>query len=105
MKSIRLKTIGVILGLFVLVIALSFLKVLIGEKPAFAQTTVTKLCGVVVRGDWHDTVSVPARWNTGSCLNFQKSIGGTQFRLGCAFSNSFSWGATGGGTPNPNCGW
>ncbi|HLP91668.1 MAG TPA: hypothetical protein VK184_24165 [Nostocaceae cyanobacterium] len=100
-----MKKIGLILGVFVLVIALSFLKTFTGSDSAFAQTRGTKLCGVVVRGDWHDSVSVPSGWNSGTCLNFKNSIGGTEYRLGCAFNRSFSWGSPGGGTPRPNCGW
>jgi len=100
-----MKRIGVLAGLVLLTVVLSLVSVFGDSRTVTAQSTGPKLCSVVVPGNWRDTFSVPLGWNSGTCLNFRNSVKATEYQLGCAFSNGFSWGSFGGGTPNPNCGW
>jgi hypothetical protein len=100
-----MRKIGIIVGLVLLAVVFSLSSVLVDSRTAIAQTTTSKLCSVVVGGNWRDTFSVPSGWNAGTCLNFKNAVRANDYQLACAFNNSFSWGAVNGGTPNPNCGW
>jgi hypothetical protein len=71
-----------------------------------AISTPVKLCSGVLGGQFRDTITVPDAWKAGTCQAFAYSVGTTAYQLGCANTNSFSWGAIDGGTPNDNsCNW
>jgi hypothetical protein len=71
-----------------------------------------KVCAVAdqdpVEPWWNATV-VPDGWTKATCQNWSNSLPGapsvSSYRLGCVFTNSYSWGSLGGGTPPSNCGW
>lgn len=76
--------------------------------PGTGTATHKKLCSAVhtLNLDWRDTVIVSDDWNAATCKTFAKSLGLTQYQLGCANSNSFSWGDRNGSSPGENqCGW
>jgi hypothetical protein len=64
-----------------------------------------KFCRATVPGMFSFSTLVPSSWTSGTCSNFMASAGALQFQLGCIFENNFSIGTSGGGIPNPNCGW
>jgi hypothetical protein len=101
----QMKRIGVLAGLVLLTVVLSLVSVLGDSRTVTAQFTGSKLCSVIVGGDWRDTFSVPSGWTRNTCRIFRNSVGAYDYQLGCAFSNGFSWGSGGGGTPSQNCGW
>jgi len=69
-------------------------------------TTPVKLCSGVHAFSWRQTMLVPDNWKAATCQNFANSIGLTEYQLGCANPNSFSWGNMHGSTPADNqCGW
>src|SRR5437016_1762073 len=78
--------------------------------PTFADTTkahstalattsgisgAVKLCSGVLAPHWRDTITVPDSFTSEGCRGFAASIGTSQHQLGCAHSNSISWGAFG----------
>lgn len=69
-----------------------------------------KMCSVTstaAGSPYRDTILVPAGWTAVTCQNWANSVepGPHSWQLGCIFTNSFSWGAAGGGIPPSNCGW
>jgi hypothetical protein len=76
----------------------------VGETTQ-ALTGVHKICSGVDDGNFRDSIEVDDGWSTTTCLGWARSIGGGDWQMGCLFSNGFSWGATNGGIPSPNCGW
>jgi len=76
--------------------------------PGTGTATPRKLCSAVhsLNLDWRDTVAVSDDWNAETCKTFARSLGLTQYQLGCANPNSFSWGDRNGSPPGDNrCGW
>ncbi len=94
----------VVLVTVLVVVALTLAK-FFSSEPVMAQTTTMKICSVFISGNWRDTVTVPSGWRTGTCLNYKNTVRATSYQVGCVFNNSYSFGAVGGGTPSPNCGW
>ena|SRR5690349_24294287 len=77
-------------------------------QTAQALTGFHKLCSAVVSDKFRDTIEVDDTWSASTCFWWANSVtvGTGTFQLGCLFTNSFSWGAPGGGAPSPsNCGW
>lgn len=70
-----------------------------------ALTGTHKVCSAVVPGNFRDSIEVDNGWSAFTCLGWVQSVGGTAWQLGCLFTNGFSWGASNGGIPGPNCGW
>jgi hypothetical protein len=64
-----------------------------------------KLCKVLGRKKWRDTVVVPQTWSVGLCADYMKKTGGTTYQLGCIFADRTTLGKEGGTHPEPNCGW
>jgi hypothetical protein len=70
-----------------------------------------KVCSGFVAGVFRDSIPVPGTWTSQMCLVYAKSVGGTQWQLGCMGQNEFHWAAaqatsdTGPAIPAPNCGW
>lgn len=68
-----------------------------------------KACSIVsiATGDsWRDILLVPSDWTAGACDSLRNDFGtGGYYQLFCVFENTYSFGAPGGGIPNPNCGW
>ena len=76
--------------------------------PGVGTATPEKLCSAVhpLTFNWRDTVIVPDDWSSETCKTFAKSLGLSQYQLGCANSNSFSWGDRNGSSPaDDQCHW
>ena len=77
----------------------------------------TKMCSVVLAGEWRDTIPVPQGWTVQDCYNFARALTAQYYQLACVFDGGpgFSFGSNGraaanlavqrGGVPEPNCGW
>ena len=71
-----------------------------------------KVCSGLVPGVFRDSIPVPNTWNSAMCLLYAKSVGATQWQLGCMGQSEFHWASsaqpvtdTGPVIPAPNCGW
>lgn len=74
-------------------------------NPAGGITSPVKLCSAIGAA-WRDTLVVPDSWKAGTCQTYAESIRASNYQLGCANADSFSWGDMGGGTPPANnCNW
>ncbi len=68
------------------------------------QFSGQKACNVSGSG-WRDTVLVPLSWTAASCDNLRFQYAASNYQLICIFEGVAAVGASGGGIPNPNCGW
>lgn len=66
--------------------------------------TLGKLCKALKSASTN-TVNAPDSWTPSDCSAFASGVGTTSYQIGCALSSGTSFGTTGGGMPNPNCGW
>lgn len=76
--------------------------------PASSPASVpagTKICSVVVSGNWRDTLAVPPSWTHQDCNKFRQQTGAASYQIGCLLTHGVSWGPPGGAQPSPNCGW
>lgn len=73
-----------------------------------ALTGTHKLCSIVVSGNWRDTILVPDTWNSGTCVSFMGTLGGTSAQIGCLTPTGALFGTGSSfspGIPAVNCGW
>ena len=79
-------------------------------EAAQALTATSKVCDPASGGSG-EPIDVPDSWTIATCASWAKSVGFSDYRVGCVFDdNSFSWGTFhdepfGAGLPDPNCGW
>jgi hypothetical protein len=76
-----------------------------------------KICSPIESQKWRTVTPVPREWTGGDCRSFSESIGATQYKLGCLFSETigekYSWSVevksvddeTAPPPPPRNCGW
>ena len=101
-----MKKIKLIAAVVLLVIGLSFAKIVADTSPAVAQSWRVKVCSAIVPGNWRDSTIAPNYWSISTCYDWVRSVGGTNTQLGCFFDNSYFWsGSNPGRPPSPNCGW
>ena len=66
----------------------------------------TKVCSVLVSGNWRDTINVDSQATQAGCREFMNAVKAGEFQLGCLSQDGrVRLGSTGGGRPEPNCGW
>ena len=77
----------------------------------------SKMCSVVLSGEWRDTIPVPQSWTSRDCHNFAQALTAQNYQLACVFDGGpgFSFGPAAriqadpnrsiAGLPSPNCGW
>lgn len=75
-----------------------------------------KICSPITE-KWRTITPVPKEWSSGDCRSLSESVGATQYKLGCIFSETigekYSWSVevkpVDDETPPPppprNCGW
>ncbi|WNZ25571.1 hypothetical protein HJG54_23810 [Leptolyngbya sp. NK1-12] len=85
MKKIKLIAVVVLL-----VVGLSFAKVVTDTSPAVAQSWRVKVCSAVVPGNWRDSTMAPDDWYIDDCYGWAQSVGGTETQLGCFFDDGYS---------------
>jgi hypothetical protein len=70
-----------------------------------ALSGAQKICSAISPNNWRDSIEVNNGWAIAVCRSWTQSVGASQWQLGCVSDTGFSWGATNGGLPSPNCGW
>lgn len=95
--------------------AIATLPLALCATSAFASSQ--KVCSPIEPEKWRTIAAVPREWTANDCRSFSMSIGATQYKLGCIFSETigekYSWSAEvkevndSADPPAPprNCGW
>jgi hypothetical protein len=64
-----------------------------------------KLCRVLRGSTWRDGIIVPQNWTVRLCEDYMRKTGGTDYQLGCIYTDGTNLALPARAIPSPNCGW